>query len=152
MTTLATLQSLIAEAFHRTGAVEVWGRGTNRVIEECQRYGIESPTFEADAGFVVVTFRAQVAPAAAKVSHVGTKLALSRHQVQLLEFARGPRSLAEFMRLIGRTDRTKFRDQVLRPLLEAGLIEMTIPDKPRSSLQRYRTTAAGEEILVNEKP
>ena len=37
---------LIAETFHRTGAVEIWGRGTNRVIEECERYGIEPPTFE----------------------------------------------------------------------------------------------------------
>jgi ATP-dependent DNA helicase RecG len=32
---------LIAGAFHRTGAVEVWGRGTNRVIEECERWGVE---------------------------------------------------------------------------------------------------------------
>ncbi|MFA6032771.1 MAG: ATP-binding protein, partial [Myxococcota bacterium] len=34
---------LIAETFHRTGAVEVWGRGTNRVIDECIRWGIEPP-------------------------------------------------------------------------------------------------------------
>jgi len=27
---------IIAEAFHRTGAVEVWGRGTNRVIAMCK--------------------------------------------------------------------------------------------------------------------
>ena len=27
---------LIAGAFHRTGAIEVWGRGTNRVIEACR--------------------------------------------------------------------------------------------------------------------
>ena len=37
---------LIAETFHRTGAVEAWGRGTNRVIEECQRWRVEPPTFE----------------------------------------------------------------------------------------------------------
>ena len=35
---------LIAGAFHRTGAVEVWGRGTNRVIEMCrQRYRTTEP-------------------------------------------------------------------------------------------------------------
>jgi len=53
---------LIAEAFHRTGAVEIWGRGTNRVIEECERHGIEPPTFEEKMGAVYVTFRALIGP------------------------------------------------------------------------------------------
>jgi ATP-dependent DNA helicase RecG len=50
------------------------------------------------------------------------------------------------MKLMGRTDRTKFRNQVLRPLLEDGLIEMTIPDKPTSSKQKYRLTEAGKTL------
>lgn len=52
------------------------------------------------------------------------------------------------MELVGRTNRTKFRDQVVRPLLQAGWLEMTIPDKPRSSKQRYRTTDAGKQVLA----
>jgi ATP-dependent DNA helicase RecG len=63
---------LIAGAFHRTGAVEVWGRGTNRVIEACRAYGIASPEFSDRASVVTVTFRAVVGPEAAK--------APSRHQ------------------------------------------------------------------------
>ena len=51
------------------------------------------------------------------------------------------------MAVIGRSDRTKFRHQVLNPLLEAGVIEMTIPDKPRSSKQKYRLTGKGREFL-----
>ena len=51
------------------------------------------------------------------------------------------------MAVVGRKDRTKFRNQVLRPLLDAGWIEMTIPDKPTSRMQRYRTTAVGREVL-----
>jgi ATP-dependent DNA helicase RecG len=53
----------------------------------------------------------------------------------------------ELMSIANRTDRTKFRNQVLNPLLEAGLIEMTIPDKPRSSKQKYRLTKTGRELL-----
>ncbi len=53
----------IAEAFHRTGAVEVWGRGTNRVIAECKAHGIAPPSFEERDGWVVVTFRAPIVPA-----------------------------------------------------------------------------------------
>ena len=40
-----------------------------------------------------------------------------------------------------------FRDRYLQPALEAGLIEMTIPDKPRSSKQRYRLTEKGRRSL-----
>ena len=52
------------------------------------------------------------------------------------------------MTAFGRSNRTKFRDQVLNPLLEAGLIEMTIPGKPRSSKQEYRITQKGRTLLV----
>ncbi len=40
-----------------------------------------------------------------------------------------------------------FRLVYLRPALSAGLIEMTIPGKPRSSKQRYRTAEAGLAML-----
>jgi len=55
---------LIAGAFHRTGAVECWGRGTNRVIAECERHGIAPPVFEERQGFVIVTFGAPIVPMA----------------------------------------------------------------------------------------
>jgi len=58
--------------------------------------------------------------------------------------------MSELMALCGRSSRTKFRDHVVRSLLEAGLLEMTIPDKPRSSKQRYRTTPQGERLLRQE--
>ena len=51
------------------------------------------------------------------------------------------------MGLTGRTNRTKFRDQVLKPLLEDGFIEMTIPDKPTSRHQKYRLTTEGLALL-----
>ena len=58
------------------------------------------------------------------------------------------------MELAGKSDRTKFRHQVLRPLLEERLLEMTIPDKPRSSKQKYRLTSKGRDLLaeLDRKP
>jgi hypothetical protein len=31
--------------------------------------------------------------------------------------------------------------------MKGGLIEMTVPDKPRSSKQKYRLTVKGRELL-----
>ena len=56
--------------------------------------------------------------------------------------------MTDLMAVMGRTNRTKFRNHVLRPLLDAGWIEMTVPHKPRSRNQRYRTTAAGRGVLA----
>ena len=52
------------------------------------------------------------------------------------------------MRLRGRTNRSKFRKQMLKPLIETGLLEMTIPEKPTSSRQKYRLTEKGRDILA----
>ena len=65
----------------------------------------------------------------------------------MLESCRAERTLLELMKIVGRSDRTKFRDGLVKPLIEAGLLEFTIPDKPRSRLQRYRTTEAGLAVL-----
>lgn len=142
---------LIAEAFHRTGAIEAWGRGTNRVIEACRAHGIPDPLFVDEAGAVTVTFLAEVVAGTrdlVPVGHqAGTMSALSRDQVEVLELADVPRALAELMVPSGRTDRTKFRDQIIAPLLDAALLAMTVPDKPRSPKQRYQATAAGLAAL-----
>ena len=45
-----------------------------------------------------------------------------------------------------------FRLGYLRPALDAGLKEMTIPDNPRSSKQKYRLTAKGRQVVLREKP
>jgi len=61
------------------------------------------------------------------------------------------KAITELMTIVGRTNRTKFRDQVLKPLINDGLLEMTIPDKPRSSKQKYRLTAKGRKLIQDSK-
>ena len=47
-------------------------------------------------------------------------------------------STKELMELLCLKHRPTFRDNYLLPALGLGVIEMTVPDKPNSSKQRYR--------------
>jgi len=47
-------------------------------------------------------------------------------------------SAKELLERLGLKHRPTFSNNYLRPALELGLIEMTVPDKPNSSKQRYR--------------
>jgi len=133
---------LIAGAFHRTGAVEVWGRGTNRVIEECQRWGVEPPSFDVVTGSLWVTFRAAIGPGAQVTEHVTEQVV-----AMLRAAAKGPVSREALQEAAGIKHREHFRTAYLEVALNAGWLERTIPDKPRSPKQRYRTTEAGKKVL-----
>lgn len=52
--------------------------------------------------------------------------------------AKGPLSAMQCMKKLGLSHRPTFRQNYLKPTLEAGLVEQTLPDKPNSSQQRYR--------------
>ena len=122
------------------------------MIEACRAYGIADPTFAQLSGAVTVTFKAEVvADMGHASSQVGPKLVPSAAQVQVLEIAVLPRSLPELMAPSGLKNKTRFRDQVVAPLLEAGLLEMTHPDKPRSSKQQYRITQAGRAAIATAR-
>ena len=69
---------------------------------------------------------------------VGTKSELNAEQLQVLSKFDGDMSITALMNILKRTDRSKFRSQILNPLMAAGLVEQTIPEKPTSSKQKYR--------------
>jgi ATP-dependent DNA helicase RecG len=95
---------------------------------------------------------AQTAGAAEQVAaHVPHMYRASPEQVALLDAARTPRSREELQAVAGIRHRQHFLLEYLRPLLDAGLLELIIPDKPRSSKQRYRLTAKGSEFLKSQR-
>ena len=56
------------------------------------------------------------------------------------------------MQLLELKHRPTFLYDYLKPALEQGFIEMTIPDKPNSSLQKYRLTVLGKQLKVKLFP
>jgi hypothetical protein len=47
-------------------------------------------------------------------------------------------SLTELMSLLDLSHRPTFQQNYLNPAIEVGMIERTIPDKPKSPKQKYR--------------
>ena len=81
----------IAEAFHRTGAIEAWGRGTNRVTKAGLAYGVPDPEFIDDAGAVTVTFKAEVVADLGRApSQVGPKCSPSKSARNRIRIEQSP--------------------------------------------------------------
>jgi Fic family protein len=66
---------------------------------------------------------------------------------RLLEILEGEMAREKIQNALGLQDRKSFRERYLKPALAAGLIEMTLPGKPNSRLQKYRQTDAGRRWL-----
>lgn len=140
---------IIAEVFHRAGLIEKWGRGTNRVIIECEKAGAAPPEFREITGSVVVTFRVKVGLTTQVTMQV--TMQVTTQVAAILKAARKPRSRSELQKAAGLKNREHFRKAYLEPLLAAGWLEMTVPEKPRSRYQRYRTTESGN-AAVRKQP
>ena len=135
------------------------GRSTGipTIIEAMKRNGSPPPEFEFDEDHSYFMTRLPVHPKARRGASTdatpqvtgegGTKLAPSQHQVEILRICQGEKPLLNLMKAAGRSDRTKFRNQVLKPLIDSGWVEMTRPAKPRSRLQKYRLTDNGRQWL-----
>ncbi|MCF7838472.1 MAG: putative DNA binding domain-containing protein [Candidatus Marinimicrobia bacterium] len=61
-----------------------------------------------------------------------------------------PASTPDILKALGYPRRTRNYSAAMNSLLDAGLIEMTIPDKPRSRLQKYRLTEKGRRLLAQQ--
>lgn len=55
----------------------------------------------------------------------------------IVDFCIEPRSVQEIMDKFGLDSRTSFRRKYLTPMLEKGVLKMTIPEKPSSKNQKY---------------
>ena len=65
----------------------------------------------------------------------------------VLEVCVKPRPIQEMMQMVKQSNRTRFRQNILRPLIDEGLLAMRIPTKPSSPLQKYFTTEKGKALL-----
>jgi len=166
----------IANVFFRAGEIETWGRGIQRIIAACKEAGTPRPRLRLEPNGLWLEFpfaaeylksvptpqvTPQVTPqdkvlADEALQGVADALAISTAQITaqvttqvstLLNAASIAQSRGELQRMVALEDREHFRKAYLNPLLQAGWLVPTIPEKPNSRLQKYRLTTKGRAWL-----
>jgi ATP-dependent DNA helicase RecG len=160
---------LLFSMFYRMNLVEQIGSGIKRIRDVCHDYGVAEPGFEVSENWFSTTFKRVVeetqaetathvtAPVNAPVTATVTPQVTPQVTLQVTPqvtpqvqrvicIIKGEMSSEEIRSAIGLKDRKYFKEQYISPALRQELIEMTIPDKPNSSKQRYRLTEKGKEM------
>lgn len=118
----------LTDASHKEGFI--------KALEQCDLYGEVGP-------FLLYFLQSlSVVPRAVTQDRVASQMQMGGggEKVERLLGCMGDEAYTtrELMELLGLKHRPTFRDNYLLPAMEQGLVEMTIPDKPNSSQQRYR--------------
>jgi len=148
----------LARIFRDAGLIEQWGSGVNRVYSEIAKAGLPAPDIEEMVDRVRVTIHLVDHSATPRPTepdayarskdgrHVG------RYDVGMLSAAvDGPVHRDVLLEAVGLKPLSQNYTRHVVPLIDAGLLAMTVPDKPRSKAQRYRITDAGREFLETFK-
>ncbi|MAP89306.1 MAG: hypothetical protein NZ824_07325 [Candidatus Thioglobus sp.] len=70
----------------------------------------------------------------------GTKQGLSKDHLKILKNCKEESSANELMTILKRSNKSKFKIAIINPLVNYGYLELTIPESPRSPIQKYRLT------------
>ena len=74
------------------------------------------------------------------IETIGTKQGLSRDHLIILKKCKNENTALELMKILKRTNKSKFKTAIINPLIDHKFLELTIPESPKSPSQKYRTT------------
>lgn len=150
----------IANVFYRRGTMEAWGRGISLIMESCREQGLPKPEITVTHPFVNLTIyfekpldistiknisntspqvKNDITP---RTDNIHPKSSISSPQVtpqeKVFDFCNTPRSISEIAKMLGVNDKKWVRKKYITPFIGITL-EPTIPDKPNSRNQKYKT-------------
>ena len=106
----------IADVFFKAGLIEAWGRGTLKIINECEKMGLPEPEINIMTGGICVTFFKDIYTE----THL-KKLGLNDRQVKAVLYTKENSKMTnrEYQEVCKTSDRTASRD--LENLTELGV-------------------------------
>lgn len=119
------------------------GRGTGFPIiyRKMEQNGSPAPVFETDD---VHTHFLAVLPV-----HPEFLKEESSQETKILVFCKAPKSRKEILEMLQLSNHTTNFNRHIKPMLEDGLLAMTMPDSPQSPTQQYFTTPKGTAELAS---
>jgi predicted HTH transcriptional regulator len=143
---------LLAEPLYLTKYIERMGTGTGDMIERCRKAGLPEPEFKLTDGFVIMLRRKPEGAFKVVGGQVTPSVTppvtgeVTGEVTKLLIVCVGTVTRKELQHALVLKGEENFRKLYLTPALESGYVEMTIPDKPKSSRQKYRLTLKGKAL------
>ena len=127
-----TRNPVIANAMEVLDQTENRYSGIPTIRSAMKEFSLPEPVFANERGvFRVTLYNRVIRP---------KKTTKVPFRDEILEFCKTPRSRAELEEYFkGRKTIAYLQKTVIRPMIEAGELGMTIPDKPKSKLQKYYT-------------
>ena len=115
--------------------MQKFGEGVDRLYEVMETAGLPQPEYCAEAFMLYATIRnTKIDTNLGGTPQVTPPVVL---QDKIVAFCAEPRNKAEIANHCGFKDIKYFTAHYLKPLLENGQLQMTIPGKPNSGKQRY---------------
>ena len=121
------------------------GTGIPKIRRAMRDNGSKEPIFETDdeRSYFLTTLFKQT-----NIHHGGLVTPhVTPHVIKLLEVLEKEMSRTEIMEVLVLKDRKHLVKKYLKPAIDEGYIELTLPYKPTSRNQKYKRTERGKEII-----
>ncbi len=148
---------VIARVFRELNLIEQWGSGVRRMFKEAQEQGLPEPQI-MEVGmrvrlvvrFAQVIATEHVAEQVAQESRLESRLESKLSAKVVLLLQHDELGKFELAKLLGHQTVSGELHKQIKRMLSLGWLEMTLPEKPNSRLQKYRLSVKGYEILSAE--
>ena len=122
--------------------ITVWREESNQVDVESNQVGneVDTKSNQVEGKSNQVEGKSnQVQDSDTRLRHSDTpKVSLSNKQRDIVNFCSVPRTTAEIMERLGLSNQTKNRERYITSLVAAGYLQMTNPENPTASNQKYK--------------
>lgn len=136
-----TRNPVLITAMKILGKTENRYSGIPRIRRAMEEMSLPAPVFSNSRGaFSVCLFNASASERTARTSPLPAQPGTNDPK-GLLSFCHTPRTRKEIVRYLGLPSAQYALRRYLDPLIEDGAIQLTLPDKPRSTRQQYVTAA-----------
>lgn len=132
----------LANVFFKSGMIEAWGRGFDKIKEACELYAGPLPEYTITKSGVMVLCKAcdkYLELLREDSRHLGQVEQDSEQDKinAIIEYCKVPRTAKEIVEHFKLSNRLFLKRNYLDKMIESNILHMTIPDKPSSKNQKY---------------